>query len=74
MVGVRQGLVRIREHKRHVSVQFAAQTSRVESVFRAVATALTGLVHPDERLVIDNLLTGESKAITLGGLQAEMGQ
>ena len=35
----------------------------------AVVDALTGLKsHPDTRLIVDNLLLGESVAITLGGL------
>ena len=39
----------------------------------AVAKALTGLgIHTDTRLIVDNLLTGESQSITLR-LLAEMG-
>ena len=47
LVAVRHGLVRIREHKWHVSVQFAADSDRSPQVIQLVATALTGLgIHP----------------------------
>jgi len=72
LVAVRYGLVRIREHRRHVSVQYAAEHNREQAVLQAIATALTGLIHPDTRLVIDNLLLRESTAITLAELQADL--
>ena len=66
MVGLRYGLVRVREHKWHVSVQFAADSGRSPQVIQVVATALTGLgIHPDTFLVIDNLLLNESRSLTL---------
>ena len=74
VAAVRFGLVRIREHRRYISVQFMAEAERVEAVLVAVAKALTGLrIHEDTFLVVDNLLLGESRSITLGGLQVEMG-
>ena len=72
MVGVRHGLVRVREHRRHSSVQHWTEADRAGSILAAVVRVLGGVVHPDERLVIDNLLTGESRAITLGGLLDEL--
>lgn len=74
MVGLRHGLVRVREHRRHVSVQFMAEAERAGLVLAAVATALIGLgIHADSRLIVDNLLTGDSQAITLASLQAQVG-
>ena len=70
LVGVRHGLVRIREHKRHISVQFMAEANRVEMVLRAVVKALNGVeIHPDSRLVVDNLLPQERVVISLRELE-----
>jgi hypothetical protein len=66
MVAVQAGLVRIREHERYTSVQFAAQPDRVTPILRAVVVALTELeVHPDTVLKIDNLLLHDSASLTL---------
>jgi hypothetical protein len=74
MVGLRHGLVRVREHRRHVSVQYWAEAERAGPVLAAAAAALIAVgIHPDSRLIVDDLLLGNSMAITLGGLQAEMG-
>ena len=73
LVGVRHGLVRIREHKRHVSVQFWAELNCLNSVLQAVVKALNGVgIHPDTRLVIDNLLSDERVAMTLRELEAAL--
>ena len=73
MVALRHGLARVREHKWHVSVQHWTEAERVGAVLAAVARALIAVgIHADSRLVVDNLLLGESKAITLRGLQAEL--
>jgi hypothetical protein len=73
LVAVRRGLVRVREHRRHVSVQFMAEAERVGMVLGAVVAALIGVeIHPDSRLIVDNLLLGDSRAIMLGGLAAEL--
>ena len=73
LAACRCGLVRVREHKRHVSVQYAAEAERVGMVLGAVVTALIGAgIHPDSMLHIDNLLAGDSRSVTLGGLQAEL--
>ena len=75
LAAVRCGLVRIREHRRHVSVQYWAEAERADAVLAAVVKALTGLeIHPDTRLEIDNLLAGDSRVATLGGLQADVVQ
>jgi hypothetical protein len=70
LAAVRCGLVRIREHRRHISVQYLAAPERVGAIVDAVAKALTGLgIHPDTRLIVDNLLLGETVEITLAGLE-----
>jgi hypothetical protein len=67
------GLVRIREHRWYLSVQFAAQSEQVKPVLEAVFAALVGLkIHPDTRLVIDNMLLNDSTAIPLGVLQSRL--
>jgi hypothetical protein len=69
LVAVRCGLVRIREHRRYVSVQYISEADRVGLISDAVAIALTDLgIHPDTRLIVDNFLLGESVAMTLAGL------
>ena len=73
LVAVRRGLVRVREHRRHVAVQHWSEAGRVGAVLAAVVRALMDVeIHPDTRLIVDNLLTGESRAILLGGLAAEL--
>ena len=53
----------------------ATEAGRVGTVLAAVVRALLGAgIHPDTRLIVDNLLTGESRAILLGGLQADVAQ
>jgi hypothetical protein len=67
------GLVRIREHPRYVSVQFKAQPHRVNRILGAVIAALEDAkVHPDTRLVIDNLLLHDSASLTLTSLQSAL--
>jgi hypothetical protein len=75
MVGLRNGLVRMREHARYLSVQFMAEPHRVRTILRAVVATLTDLkVHSDTRLVIDNLSLNDSVSITLAGLQENLDQ
>ena len=63
---LREGMVRMREHPRYLSVQFTALPQRVALVLIAVVVALTELkIHPDTMLVVDNLLSGDSVSITL---------
>lgn len=74
LVAVRHGLVRVREHRRHVSVQHMTEGKRVGVVLAAVVRGLMEVgIHPDTRLIVDNLLTGDSRAIMLHGLAAELG-
>jgi hypothetical protein len=74
LVAVRRGLVRVREHRRHVSVQFMAEAERVGMVLAAVVRGLMEVgIHPDSMLHIDNLLLRDSRSIMLGGLAAELG-
>jgi hypothetical protein len=73
LVAVRNGLIRIREHRRHVSVQYMAESDRVQPALRVVVTALHGVgIHPDTWLVLDNLLLHDSKSLMLGQLQASL--
>jgi hypothetical protein len=73
LVAVRNGLVRIREHRRHVSVQYMAELERVQPLLRIVVTALRGVgIHPDTWLVLDNLLLHDSKSMMLGQLEASL--
>ena len=66
MAAVREGLVRLREHPRYLSVQFSALPQRVAPVLKAVVVALTELkIHLDTMLVVDNLLSGDSVSNTL---------
>ncbi len=66
LAACRCGLVRVREHRRHVSVQYWTEADLSPQVIRAVAKALADLgIHPDTRLEIDNLQLGESRAVTL---------
>jgi hypothetical protein len=74
LVGLRRGLVRVREHRRHVSVQFMAEAARVGIVLAATVRGLMEVgIHPDTRLIVDNLLLGDSRSVMLGGLADEMG-
>ncbi len=73
LVGLQAGLVRIREHRWYLSVQFAVQSDQVTRILESVCRALVAVgVHPDTRLVIDNLLTNDSVAVSLGRLGAEL--
>jgi hypothetical protein len=67
------GLVRIREHRWYTSVQFKARPDRVKPILGAVIVALNDVqIHPDTRLVIDNLLLHDSASITIAGLQSAL--
>jgi hypothetical protein len=71
LAAVRAGLVRVREHRRYVSVQYMADADRVGAVLGAVAKALTDLgIHPDTRLVVDNLQLEESREMTARELES----
>ena len=60
----------MREHPRYLSVQFAAERPRLPSVLKAISQALEDLgIHTDTRTELDNLLLGESTAMTVGGLR-----
>jgi hypothetical protein len=73
LVAVRSGLVRIREHRRHVSVQYMAESDRVQPLLRIVVTALHGVgIHPDTWLVVDNLLLHDSQSLMLGQLEKSL--
>ena len=73
LLALRYGLVRMREHPRYLSVQFAAQRHRVKPILAAVLTALGDLkVHPDTYMIVDNLLSGDSVSITLDGLRSRL--
>ena len=70
LAALRGGLVRMRDHRWYLSVQFAAQSEQAKSVLKAVLAALIELrIHPDTRIVIDNLLLNDSIAIPLRDLQ-----
>ena len=70
LLAIHAGLVRMREHPRYLSVQFAAEGSRVASVLKAIVAALGDLkIHPDTRLEMDNLLLGESTAMTVAEMR-----
>ena len=73
ILAVKCGLVRIREHRRHVSVQFMAEPRRRGPILQAAAKALHGVgIHPDTELVIDDLSTNERTAMTLRDLEAAL--
>lgn len=67
------GLVRMREHPRYLSIQFAAERDCVSGVLSAIAAALNGLqIHPDTTVQMDNLLLGKSISITVAELQNQL--
>jgi hypothetical protein len=73
LVAVNWGLVRIREHPRYTSIQFAACADRVTPILRAVLVALKAAqVHPDTTLKIDNLLLHDSVTIGLHELESQL--
>jgi hypothetical protein len=52
LAALREGLVRMREHPRYLSVQFTALPQRVRLILESVLAALTALkIHPDTMLV-----------------------
>jgi hypothetical protein len=70
LLALHSGLVRMREHRRHLSIQFAAERPRLPSVLKAITIALNDLgIHPDTYAEMDNLLLGESAAMTVGELR-----
>lgn len=65
------GLVRMREHPRYLSIQFAAERSRLSHIISAIALTLRDLpIHADTNIQMDNLLLGESLSITVAELQS----
>jgi hypothetical protein len=73
LVALNWGLVRIREHPRYTSIQFAAQPYNVKAILQVVVTALAEVkLHPDTMLVIDNLLLHDSARIALGELREKL--
>jgi len=70
VAALREGLVRMREHPRYLSVQFTVEPQRIALVLKAVVVALTEQeIHPDTMLKVDNLFFGESVSVTLRELQ-----
>lgn len=66
------GLVRIRQHKRYISIQFWALADHVEEILQAVVKALEQLhVHPDELLKVDNLCLRNSVSLSLRQFQSD---
>jgi hypothetical protein len=75
LVGVMNGLIRIREHRRYTSLQFFIPSEHLEKILQAAADSLTKLgTHPDTYLHIDNLLTHDSAGLTLTNLQEKLAQ
>lgn len=73
LVAVRSGLVRIREHRRYLSVQYMAESDRVQPLLRIVVTALHGVgIHPDTWMVVDNLLLHDSQSLMMGQLEESL--
>ena len=73
ILAVKCGLVRVREHPRYTSVQFWVEPNRVDAVLRAVVKALDdAAIHPDTRLIIDNLLVQEARAMTIRELETAL--
>jgi hypothetical protein len=67
------GLVRMREHPRYLSIQFAAERHRITRVLLAIATALSDLtIHADTNIRMDNLLLNDSLSITVAELQSRV--
>ena len=70
LVAIRSGLVRIREHPRYVSVQYAAESDQEKPVLQAVFTALKVLkMSAETTLVIDNFLLRTSIRLGLDDLE-----
>jgi len=64
------GLVRMREHPRYLSIQFAAERLHVAQVLPAIAAALNELpIHADTIIRMDNLRLNESVSITVAELK-----
>jgi hypothetical protein len=75
IAAMKGGLVRIRQHRHYVSIQFMAQQQEVTPILRAVANALKSVgIHTDERLVIDNLLLMDRVEVSLGELGERVGE
>ncbi len=73
LAALHEGLVRMREHPRYLSVQFATEPQRVKLILESVLVALTDRkIHLDTMLKVDNLLSGDSVSITLRELQGKM--
>ena len=73
LLAVKCGLVRIREHRWHVSVQFWTEPHRVGPLCGEIVKALHGVgIHADTRLVIDNLSAGDRVAMTLRELEVTL--
>ena len=69
ILALQGGLVRIRQHRWYTSVQFWTAAEELLGVLQAVEKTLYDLqIHPDERLIIDNLLLGESIVVFLRDL------
>ena len=74
MAGVKAGLVRIRSHKNHISVQFAAPVSYTEEVMRSIFNFLDKIEgYKDTPVAIDNFGTGESTQISLAEIGMRLG-
>ena len=73
ILGLHCGLVRMREHPRYLSIQFAAERHHIARLLGAIATALNHLgIHPDTTVQMDNLLSGESISITVAELRKQI--
>ena len=70
LVAIRSGLVRVREHPRYVSVQYAARSEQEKPTLQAILAALKVLkMSAETTLVIDNLLLQTSVRIGFNELE-----
>lgn len=62
MIGVRAGLIRIRDRSRNLTIQFDAPPSRVQAVLRAIAESLPKLFSGVEHFILLNNLHDDAHA------------
>jgi hypothetical protein len=73
LTAMHHGLVRIRDYRDHISIQFTCQRHRVRPILWAVYEALASLkIWPDAPLLITNLLLDDQVTITLRNLHQKL--
>lgn len=74
MIGLRAGMIRVRDWRNNIVVQFHASRSRVRNVLWSIFMGLDKALspHPNAEIVIDNIATNDSVRLSFKQFQKKL--